>query len=111
MNRSSRASRNAMALGVALAATLPAAVRAETLAEAWQTALQQDRSLAAAKAQAEAAGLQAEAARAQRWPTVAVNGSYTKLDDSPAFDFSFTGLPIRPPELFPGDDYVSGAAS
>jgi outer membrane protein TolC len=111
MTRSGRALRSAVALGVALAVGLPPAVRAETLAEAWQTALQQDRSLAAAKAQSEAAGLQAEAARAQRWPTVAVNGSYTRLDDSPAFDFSFTGLPVRPPELFAGDDYVAGAAS
>lgn len=100
----------AVALGIALAAA-PAALRAETLSEAWQAALQQDRSLAAVRAQAEAAGLDAEAARAARWPTVAVGGSYTRLDDSPAFDFSFTGLPIEPPELFDGDDYVAGTAA
>ena len=52
-----------------------------------------------------------EAARAQRWPTVAVGGTYAQLDDSPAFDFSFTGLPVTPPELFDDDKYVSGAAT
>jgi outer membrane protein TolC len=86
-------------------------VRAETLADAWAMALQKDRSLAAAREQAEAAGLDAEAARAQRWPSVAVGGTYAQLDDSPAFDFSFTGLPVTPPELFDDDRYLTGAAT
>jgi outer membrane protein len=86
-------------------------VHAETLADAWAMALQQDHSLAAARDHAAAAGLDAAATRAQRWPTVAVGGSYTQLDDSPAFDFSFTGLPVTPPELFEDDKYVSGAAT
>ena len=84
---------------------------AETLTDAWTLALQQDHSLAAARHQAEAAGFEAQAARAQRWPTVAVGGSYTQLDDSPAFDFAFTGLPLTPPELFEDDKYVMGSAS
>ena len=84
---------------------------AETLTDAWALALQQDHSLAAARHQAEAAGFEAQAARAQRWPTVAVGGSYTQLDDSPAFDFAFTGLPLTPPELFEDDKYVMGSAS
>ncbi len=83
----------------------------ETLDDAWALALQQDHSLAAARNQAEAAGFEAQAARAQRWPTVAVGGSYTQLDDSPAFDFAFTGLPLAPPELFEDDKYVMGSAS
>jgi outer membrane protein len=87
------------------------ALCAETLADAWAQALQQDRALAATRSQAEAAGFETQAARAQRWPTVAVAGSYTQLDDSPAFDFSFTGLPLAPPELFDDDSYVSGTAS
>jgi outer membrane protein TolC len=111
MTRSRRTAGCFLALGVAFATAWPAAAPAETLAEAWQAALLQDRSLAAARAQAEAAGLDAAAARAGRWPTVAVSGSYTRLDDSPAFDFSFTGLPLEPPELFDGDDYVAGAAA
>ncbi len=87
------------------------AASAETLTDAWALALQQDHSLAAARNQAEAAGFEAQAARAQRWPTVAVGGSYTQLDDSPAFDFAFTGLPLTPPELFEDDKYVMGSAS
>ena len=86
------------------------AARAETLTDAWALALQQDHSLAAARNQAEAAGFEAQAARAQRWPTLAVGGSYTQLDDSPAFDFSFTGLPITPPELFKDDNFLAGSA-
>ncbi|MGB7740609.1 MAG: TolC family protein [Steroidobacteraceae bacterium] len=85
--------------------------RAETLTDAWALALQQDHSLAAARNQAEAAGFEAQAARAQRWPTVAVGGSYTQLDDSPAFDFSFTGLPLTPPELFKDDNFLMGSAT
>ena len=81
---------------------------AETLEDAWARALAHDQSLAAARSQAESAQLDAAAARAQRWPTVAVDGGYTWLDDAPAFDFAFTGLPITPPEIFGGDDYDSG---
>jgi outer membrane protein len=98
--------------GVALAAMLVCASgQAETLDEAWTQALQKDNGLAAVRGQAEAAGLDAEAAHAQRWPTLAVQGSYTKLDDSPAFDFSFTGLPIKPPEMFKNDQVVMGSAT
>ena len=49
--------------------------------------------------------------RRQRWPTIAVSGGYTKLDDSPAFDFAWTGLPIQPPPLFEDDAYATGAAT
>jgi outer membrane protein len=99
-------------LSLMLAATLAcAASPAETLDEAWVQALQKDNGLAAVRGQAEAAGLDAEAAHAQRWPTLAVQGSYTKLDDAPAFDFSFTGLPIKPPEIFRNDQVVMGSAT
>jgi outer membrane protein TolC len=84
---------------------------AETLEEAWARALANDRGLAAARSQAEAAQLDAAASRAQRWPTLAVGGGYTWLDESPAFDFGFTGLPITPPPLFAGDDFVSASAT
>jgi len=83
----------------------------ESLEDAWGMALQHDQSLAAVRSQAEATGLDADAARAQRWPTVAVSGSYSQLDDSPAFDFAFTGLPITPPELFDGDKVIMGTAA
>jgi outer membrane protein TolC len=87
------------------------AAGAETLDEAWAQALQRDHSLAAVRGQAEAAELDAAAARAQRWPTLAVGGNYTRLDDAPAFDFSFTGLPMTAPELVKGDDFVAGTAT
>jgi len=95
-------------IGGALAAPAP---RAETLQDAWTRAAQQDRGLAAVRSQAEAAQLDASAARAERWPTLAVGGSYTWLDESPAFDFSFTGLPIIAPPLFGGDDFAMGSAT
>jgi len=87
------------------------ASRAETLAEAWALADAQDNGLAAVRSQAEAAEYDAAAARAQRWPALAVGGGYTRLDDAPAFDFGFTGLPVTPPELFGGDDFWMGAAT
>ena len=100
------------AIAAALTAMLTCHVgHGETLDEAWALALQQDHSLAAARNQAEAAGFEAQAARAQRWPTIAVGGSYTQLDDSPAFDFSFTGLPLTPPELFADDNFMMGSAT
>ena len=94
---------------IAAAAASPAA--AESLDDAWQLALQQDRGYASLESRTDAAKLEAEAARAQRWPVLAVGGGYTWLDDSPAFDFSFTGLPIVPPPLFPGDEFLMGSAT
>ncbi len=84
---------------------------AETLDDAWSQALQRDLGLAATRGQAEAAEFDAAAARAQRWPMLAVGGSYTKLDDSPAFDFSFTGLPLTAPDMFHNGEVVLGAAT
>jgi outer membrane protein TolC len=100
-------------IGLVVAAALASApaARAETLAEAWARADAEDNALAAVRSQAEAAELDAAAARAQRWPSLAVGGGYTRLDDAPAFDFGFTGLPVTPPELFGGDDFWMGAAT
>ncbi len=96
-----------------LAAMLVAApsAPAETLGEAWALASAQDNALAAVRSEAEAARLDAAAARGQRWPSLAVGGAYTRLDDAPAFDFGFTGLPVVAPELFGGDDFWIGAAT
>jgi outer membrane protein TolC len=106
--------RTTLLAAMAVAATAGAAVPAaygEALTDAWAKALAQDRSLAAVRSQAEAAELESQAARAMRWPTVAVGGSYTQLDDAPAFDFSFTGLPLAPPEIFANDSYTMGSAT
>jgi len=96
---------------VAVGLLLAQAAGAETLQDAWARAAEQDRGLAAVRSQAEAADLEASAARAQRWPTLAVGGNYTWLDNSPAFDFSFTGLPITPPDMFSNDDFAMGSAT
>jgi outer membrane protein len=101
----------AVAAAVAAVAAVVPAAGAETLEEAWALADGQDQGLASVRSQAEAANLDAAAARAQRWPTLAVGGSYTRLNDSPAFDFGFAGLPVKPPELFGGDDFWMGAAT
>ena len=97
-----------LALALALASSAGAD---ETLEEAWARALGHDRALAAVRGRADAAGLDAAAARAQRWPTFGVGGAYTWLDDAPAFDFSFTGLPVVAPEVVAGDDFVMGSAT
>jgi outer membrane protein len=93
----------------ALALSLPAG--AETLAEAWALADAQDSGLAAVRSQAEAAEFDAAAARGQRWPSLAVGGSYTRLDSTPAFDFGNSAMPIAAPELFGGNDFWMGAAT
>lgn len=87
------------------------AANPESLEQAWALALQRDHTVAVVRNQAEAADLEAQAARGERWPSVTLSGAYAKLDDSPAFDFSFTGLPLSPPELFEDDSLVSGAAT
>jgi outer membrane protein len=99
-----------LAAVVAGAIAAPAAW-SETLHEAWALALANDRGLASVRSHAEASQLDAAAARAQRWPTLAVGGSYTWLDEAPAFDFAFTGLPLAPPPLFDDDDFAMGAAT
>jgi outer membrane protein TolC len=105
-----RRSRVLVAAGLACALASQAAA-AETLTDAWALALEKDRGFAAVRSHAEAADLDAAAARAQRWPTLAVGGAYTWLDDAPAFDFSFTGLPILAPEVVGGDDFAMGSAT
>jgi len=102
--------RTILAAVVAGAIAAPAAW-SETLHDAWALALANDRGLASVRSHAEASQLDAAAARAQRWPTLAVGGSYTWLDEAPAFDFAFTGLPLAPPPLFDGDDFAMGAAT
>lgn len=101
-------------VGAAVALVLACAFTsagAETLEEAWALAGQQDHGLAAVRSQTEAAKADAAAARAQRWPQLSLSGAYTKLDQAPAFDFSFTGLPVKPPPLFDGNDFVMGSAT
>jgi outer membrane protein TolC len=110
MKSTGRRSTVLVAAGLASALALQVAA-AESLTDAWAMALANDRGFASVRSQAEAAGLDAAAARSQRWPTLAVGGAYTWLDDAPAFDFSFTGLPIVAPEVVKGDDFAMGSAT
>lgn len=95
-----RTARNLAATALALAlATAPA--RAESLGQAWEAALANDRTLEAAAARLGAADASLEAARAERRPIVAATGMIMRFDETPAFDFSGIGVPAQLP-LFGG---------
>ena len=79
-------------------------VSAETLEDAWVLAETHDFGLAAARSDAEAAELDARAARGERWPALMASGSFTQLQDAPAFRFGTTALP----PIFSHDNYVLG---
>jgi outer membrane protein TolC len=85
---------------VAVAAVCPVAT-AETLEEAWQTALTADGRLAAAESRSAASEAALAAARAERYPSVTVTTATSRWRDTPAFDFGAAGLPAVLP-LFGG---------
>lgn len=85
----------------------PNPAMAETLAQAWQLAIEHDDELAAAGADLEGARSSERAARAARWPSLAANAGYTRFSSAPQFDFAASGFALRAP-IFTGDDYVSG---
>ena len=66
---------------------------AETLEEAWTLAQRNDPGLAAAQSDAEAARLDVQAAKGERWPTLMASGTFTQMRDAPAFSFGTTALP------------------
>ena len=97
---------------VALAAagsllTLPA--QAESLDEAWRTALGEDLLLQASQDQVEAASLDLAAAKSARLPNVSANAGVTSFNEAPAFDFSGAGVPATLP-LF-GDENMEMAGA
>jgi len=96
------------ALLLAALLTLPA--HAETLEDAWQLALARNNALAAARSQVEAARLDADAARAERWPKLSVDGSYQRFGDAPAFSFPVGGQDFLSPPLVDNDDFYSARA-
>jgi outer membrane protein TolC len=87
---------------------LPAAPRAETLAEAWDHALGSHRRIAAAAAERDAAEFEVERARAARLPKLGLSTDYTQLDTAPAFAF---GDGLTTPPIFDGDDFVRAGAA
>ena len=90
-----------MMLVVGLAA-LARAAGAETLDEAWRTALAADARLAAAETRTAASEALLLAARAERRPSVTAATATSRWRDTPAFDFSGAGLPVALP-LFGGE--------
>jgi len=71
-------------------------VRAESLEDAWTTALSADYRLKAAQMQTESAKQQVAAAKAQRLPDLRLEGGYTVMDNAPVavVDFSIPGLAL-----------------
>lgn len=69
----------------------------ETLDQAWVSALAVDHRLASGRYLTEAAQKTLQAAEATRWPTVALQGGYTRLNETPTAVGSLTLPPPLPP--------------
>ena len=82
---------------------------AETLADAWQLALQRDRQLAALGERSAGARAEEAAARGARWPQLSVEGGYQRFDDAPNFRFGLAGQDFVVP-LVDDDEYWSARA-
>lgn len=95
-------------VAVAAAALMVRRAAAETLAQAWQMAVANNQTLAAADAEVEGARAKVRAARDGRWPTVDTNVSYTRLNSAPQLDVVTPGFTFRSGPIFKGDQYVSG---
>ena len=72
----------------------------ETLERAWATALAVDQRLEAKRWSVSSSEASLRSARAQRWPTVAMESSYAVRSDEQAFQFDFPGIPL-PTNTFP----------
>lgn len=82
----------------------------ETLEDAWRMATERDAGLAAVRSRTEAGRAGEQAARAERWPKLTIDGSYQRFDDAPAFSFPVGGNTFVSPELVSGDDFLMGRA-
>ena len=85
-------------------------LQAETLADAWNLALERNNALAAVRSQVDAAQADADAARAERWPKLSVDGSYQRFGDAPAFSFPVDGQDFLSPPLVDDDDFYTARA-
>lgn len=99
----------AIALLLAALAGAPGAVHGETLEDAWQMALGHDQSLAAAGSDLDAAKASERAARDARWPSVAANAGYTRLNASPTLDVATPGFIFQSGPIFRDNQIVSGS--
>ncbi len=83
----------------------------ETLEQAWDAALQVDQQLKARRREVSSAEHSLRASRAERWPTLGVDSSYTVRSDEPAFRFRFPAMSV-PDGTFPfaeSDSFAFGA--
>ena len=85
------------------------AAYAESLEDAWVTALGADLTLQAAESHVAAATQDLSAARAGRMPVLSVSAGYSRFDEPPSFDFSGAGVPATLP-LFEGDNVETADA-
>ncbi len=89
-------------------------VQAESLEDAWALALASNHALGAVQSRAEAARADEQAARAERWPKLTLEGSYQRFQDAPAFQFPFDAgsgpATFTSPEIVRGDDFYTGRA-
>jgi len=96
MNRSIKV-RGLLPLAGLAAALLAGNVAAESLQQAWDTALGVDRGLKASREGTAAAASLLEAAKSARLPNVALEAGYTALDQAPAMSAEFFGQSIQLP--------------
>lgn len=83
---------------------------AESLQDAWQTAMHQDLLLRASRDQVEAASEDLAAAKSARLPNVSASAGITRFNEAPAFDFSGAGVPATLP-LFGNENMEMAGAN
>lgn len=96
MNRSIKVSRLFQLVGLA-AALLAGNAAAESLQQAWDTALAVDRGLKASREGTAAAASLLEAAKSARLPNMALEAGYTALNETPAAKADFFGQSLQMP--------------
>ncbi|ABE47410.1 TolC family protein [Polaromonas sp. JS666] len=96
MNRSIKV-RRLLPLAALAAALLAGNAAAESLQQAWDTALTVDRGLKASRESSAAAASLLEAAKSARLPNVALEAGYTALGETPAAKVDFFGQSLQMP--------------
>lgn len=96
MNRSIKV-RGLLPLAGLAAALLAGNAAAESLQQAWDTALSVDRGLKASRESSAAAASLLEAAKSARLPNVALEAGYTALGETPAAKVDFFGQSLQMP--------------
>lgn len=97
-----------LAVTISLFAVVPPA-SGETLQDAWQIATAEDLTIEAAELRVAAAEAELAAAKGGRWPALVASANAVRFNETPAFDFSSTGLPGQLP-LFSGSSQLMADA-